>query len=269
MKDTFNDGLLKTYLLNMSEDKFFEKMMHVFTSDTSPLRMHVAIQVMEERFSAHSKSAQLTCVLDRAVRKNNITMLGYLLHQGAHINGTETGYIPGLLGPASAFPLSTAIAHGTEKTLEYLLSMGADPNPPKNSFLYDAAYINDSISKTRILLDAGATGGAEAALYSLIHVSQRRDTAVTIMEKTGLGVNVDNGRIVKSAVISLYKHAPGAEDTVQFLLSRGADFAAAARSFEAEYKGSADAPKLAKLALSLTGQKPEIRKNVGSSRPKY
>lgn len=268
MKNTFNDENLKSKLRNMGEEEFFETMMTVFAVDHSTSRMQVAIEVMDERFNKYSKSAQLTWALDTAVRKGNISMIDFLLGEGALIDGTQTAYMPGLLGPASFRPLATAILRGTEETLEHLLLMGANPNPPKNSFLYDAAYINDSAGKTRLLLDAGARGGAEEALYGLIQVSQRLDTADMILDKTGLSVNIDNGSIVKSAVMSLYRRIPGAEETVEFLLSRGADFSAAARSFEVESNNSPDAQKLTEMARALTGQKTKVTRCIRPSGPK-
>lgn len=263
MKETFNSVRLKSSLRKMSEEEFFETMMHVFATDISTSRMQASIEIMDERFGRYSKKAQLTWALDMAVRKGNTSMIDFLLGEGALIDGTKNAYVPGLLGPASFNPLVTAIMRGTEETLAHLLWMGANPNPPKNSFLYDAAYINNSAGKTRILLDAGARGGAEEALYNLIQVSQRLDIADLILDKAGLSVNIDNGSIVKSAVMSLYRRIPGAEETVRFLLSRGADFSAAARSFDDENNGSPDALKLAELAHALAGKKLKATKNTG------
>lgn len=118
--------------------------------------------------------------------------------------------------------------------VEHLLQRGADSNPPGNLFIYEAAYMTGSAEKTRILLEAGARGGAERALRNVILVDPQFEIADMILEKTNIGVNVNNGDIVKSAVISLSRQDPNAGKAAQYLSSRGADFESVAKSFESK-----------------------------------
>lgn len=268
MKEIFNDAGLKSQLRNMGEEVFFNEMMQVFAADATGDRMRVAIDVMEERFGRYPKAAQLTWALDTAVRNDNIPMIDFLLGEGALIDGTKKAYMPELLGSASFSPVATAISRASDKTLEHLLSLGASPNPPKNAFIYNAAYIGASAGKTSALLDAGARGGTEEAFRDVVLVSHRLDIADIILEKTGLGANMDGGSIVRSAVMALYRDMPDAGETVQFLLARGADFASAARSFETDNAHFHDAPKLAALARQIANLPPAQSRRATPASPK-
>jgi len=255
-------NFLTAFNLRLSgANRFFGLVMGKYTADKTPRRMEVAIKALKRRFPQLDLADELTWALGEAAAKDNRPMMDFLLGQGAKIDGATRVIVQGYKDAQQVVPLFSAIKAGAVGAVSHLLAAGAKPDPMNDIDLPDG-YLGPAAVEGRglvkLFIEAGARKGADKALFELIANRRDIETAEYLAQKTGVGVNALEGKIVRT-VIGDYGHrarpyfqgvfAPFLNDkALQYLSDAGADFATAAHRFRGQF--DEDAPRLADIADS-------------------